>query len=307
MAGESKRAAESSEEDSDSEETQETRVLQECYMEADIGGGLSRREHFCEAAAELTLLFRCGYQASNKAVQQLVRADVLQAVQAYRLWSGREMMKSALDALVKEASRVLPAAQRAELQRHYKAACVAARRMEKRTDTNDPEVPSAFVHLPEEVLEVILQHLDPLSLACAACVSRDWAGVAVRDHLWKPHFQAFLSQQPSGAWTLLRAFDLFKLEPLEDSPYLQRFKTVIAANPDMLYWRSNRARVNRRLEWLSSTGAAPSHLTHVRYMTPRMVHAHIVGMANRKAQGGPSSDSDDDDQEKAAASRFWKV
>ncbi|KAK9812668.1 hypothetical protein WJX72_001589 [[Myrmecia] bisecta] len=262
MAGESKRAAESSEEDSDSEETQETRVLQECYMEADIGGGLSRREHFCEAAAELTLLFRCGYQASNKAVQQLVRADVLQAVQAYRLWSGREMMKSALDALVKEASRVLPAAQRAELQRHYKAACVAARRMEKRT---------------------------------------------VRDHLWKPHFQAFLSQQPSGAWTLLRAFDLFKLEPLEDSPYLQRFKTVIAANPDMLYWRSNRARVNRRLEWLSSTGAAPSHLTHVRYMTPRMVHAHIVGMANRKAQGGPSSDSDDDDQEKAAASRFWKV
>jgi hypothetical protein len=129
----------------------------------------------------------------------------------------------ALDAIVRAARRVLPAARRAELERAHRRAAVARKRRERRsgedgrdegdgsdddhTDSSDDDVDvesdatlaphlarceraraqksATVLDLPGDVLGLVLERLHPHALARAACVSREWRARAESADRWR--------------------------------------------------------------------------------------------------------------------------
>lgn len=119
------------------------------------------------------------------------------AVAAIRLCDQRAQSQAMLASLVRSASRVLPQQKRNALLSEHKRWSVASRRAAKKLaedapggssladDEGEGDVGEAvFGELPMEVVSVIFQHLDPLSLAASSCVCTAWQQEALQGRLW---------------------------------------------------------------------------------------------------------------------------
>ena len=107
--------------------------------------------------------------------------------------------------LVSEAVRALPQAKGKELQRLLKARSLKAAREDSKAIRNSQQhdVAPAVEQMPHDILEAVLDELDPFSLAAAACASRQWHEEASKDYRWQPFAAAVLSpasipQQPQS-------------------------------------------------------------------------------------------------------------
>lgn len=99
------------------------------------------------------------------------------------------------------AQKALPKAKASRISRTWKARAVLLTREEKKLVSN-PKYPTdgddtESVQLPIEVLEQVLAHLPPLTLATAASVCREWRDAASADHMW----QRFLPEGGRGGST----------------------------------------------------------------------------------------------------------
>jgi hypothetical protein len=98
---------------------------------------------------------------------------------------------------MRAVDRALPQSKRVALIRQHKQAAVAATRSRRPGSAagggggGDGEGAAAAApllqELPRECVDVVLCHLDPVTLAQAACVCRAWRAAAAADALWRPH------------------------------------------------------------------------------------------------------------------------
>ena len=79
----------------------------------------------------------------------------------------------------------------------------------------EEQLQSNITDLSEELIRLILSHLDPLGLAAAACVNRHWRDVAMRDEMWGPWAECCLTA------ATLKALEA---DPLEQKAFFQAFR-----------------------------------------------------------------------------------
>lgn len=107
--------------------------------------------------------------------------------------------RAAVKELVHCTQRSLPKAKASLTSRTWKARAVLLTREEKKlgsntqypTESDDTQA----VQLPIEVLEQVLAHLPPLTLATAACVCSEWRNIASANRMW----QKFLPESVRGS------------------------------------------------------------------------------------------------------------
>lgn len=100
--------------------------------------------------------------------------------------------KEACRLLVESGLKALPQAKRKELLRAQKACTIQAVKEHKRSESKEAaavqhDSPSSTIwtDIPHELLESILDRLDPFSLAAAACVCQSWHQHALGETRWK--------------------------------------------------------------------------------------------------------------------------
>lgn len=197
----------------------------ESYRAARLASGLTTAEDYAQAARELAELLERGYATAEKRCADALWEDCLLAVSRMAHLERTVETDEALDAIVRAARRVLPAARRAELERAHRRAAVARKRRERRsgedgrdqgdgsdddhTDSSDDDVDvesdainklaphlarceraraqksATFLDLPGDVLGLVLERLHPHALARAACVSREWRARAECADRWR--------------------------------------------------------------------------------------------------------------------------
>jgi hypothetical protein len=197
----------------------------ETYLAARLASGLTTAGYYAQAARELAELLERGYATAEKRCANALWEDCLLAVSRMAHLERTVETDEALDAVVRAARRVLPAARRAELERAHRRAAVARKRRERRsgedgrdqgdgsdddhTDSSDDDVDvesdainklaphlarceraraqksATFLDLPGDVLGLVLERLHPHALARAACVSREWRARAESADRWR--------------------------------------------------------------------------------------------------------------------------
>ena len=89
--------------------------------------------------------------------------------------------------LVQAASAALPRTKSSQLARAWKSRSVDLARKAKKDssqrvdDANDGQA----IVLPRELMTAVLAHLQPVSLAIMACISREWNAAVADDMLWR--------------------------------------------------------------------------------------------------------------------------
>ena len=197
----------------------------ETYLAARLASGLTTAGYYAQAARELAELLERGYATAEKRCANALWEDCLLAVSRMAHLERTVETDEALDAIVRAARRVLPAARRAELERAHRRAAVARKRRERRsgedgrdqgdgsdddhTDSSDDDVDvesdainklaphlarceraraqksATVLDLPGDVLGLVLERLHPHALARAACVSREWRARAESADRWR--------------------------------------------------------------------------------------------------------------------------
>ena len=198
----------------------EGRLDLETYEAARLASGLTTACDYAHAACELSELLERGYAAAEKRCANALWQDCLLAVSSAAHLERTVETNEALDALLRAARRVLPAARRAELERAHRRMAMVRKRCERRrgdcfdddgdrdfergrdgSDDNDDDdfaadtVPhltrvaaltrATFGDLPGDVLDLVLDRLHPHALARAACVSREWRARAESANRWR--------------------------------------------------------------------------------------------------------------------------
>lgn len=111
----------------------EGRLDLETYLAARLASGLTTAGYYAQAARELAELLERGYATAEKRCANALWEDCLLAVSRMALLERTVETDEALDAVVRAARRVLPAARRAELERAHRRAAVARKRRERRS------------------------------------------------------------------------------------------------------------------------------------------------------------------------------
>ena len=111
----------------------EGRLDLETYLAARLASGLTTAGYYAQAARELAELLERGYATAEKRCANALWDDCLLAVSRMALLERTVETDEALDAVVRAARRVLPAARRAELERAHRRAAVARKRRERRS------------------------------------------------------------------------------------------------------------------------------------------------------------------------------
>ena len=105
----------------------------ETYLAARLASGLTTAGYYAQAARELAELLERGYATAEKRCANALWEDCLLAVSRMAHLERTVETDEALDAIVRAARRVLPAARRAELERAHRRAAVARKRRERRS------------------------------------------------------------------------------------------------------------------------------------------------------------------------------
>ena len=198
----------------------EGRLDLETYEAARLASGLTTACDYAHAACELSELLERGYAAAEKRCANALWQDCLLAVSSAAHLERTVETNEALDALLRAARRVLPAARRAELERAHRRMAMVRKRCERRrgdcfdddgdrdfergrdgSDDNDDDdfaadtaphltrvaalTRATFGDLPGDVLDLVLDRLHPHALARAACVSREWRARAESANRWR--------------------------------------------------------------------------------------------------------------------------
>lgn len=197
-------------------------------------------------------------------------------------------------------------------------------------DSDDAPPPATFDALPPDVISLVFRRLDPITLARAACVNREWRAAAASDALWLPHCTAVCGGRRHGGPSTGRAAEpgpggSDKSGPPAGSisgsnegrhPDLgcrQRFAAAARERPRLLLrWRSNRVLVGGKLGWLADghpPGGAPC-----RHLTAEAVLAYL--RPGGRLRGGDGSSSGSGSGSEGGASdaeatnrrlRFWQL
>uniref|UniRef100_A0A383VJK2 F-box domain-containing protein n=1 Tax=Tetradesmus obliquus TaxID=3088 RepID=A0A383VJK2_TETOB len=259
------------------------------YQAADLQQGLRTRQFRLWAVRELHQVLAQGWSSAGKKLQAAVLDDLMVAVQQP---DSRPAVVEATAALLAVAKRVLPQQKRNQLVKQQRSAAVAASRASRKladagpdhecpaaawceADDDDDEPLVLLGDVPAEVVRGILQALDPLSLAAAACVCRAWQELATDSSLWQQHLQRIFpgaSQQQQhrrrrqqqrqqqhlpGAATGTDSSRVAGMCSLH-----KQFASAAHRHPSaLLPWRSCRVLVGGRLQWMApgdAAGGAPA-------------------------------------------------
>lgn len=187
----------------------------------------------------------------------------------------------------------MPQARRQALARKYKSAGVALSRRRRGglpDEEEDQEEEVCFGNLPTQVVEAVLRQLDPLTLAAAACVSREWRHLACDDRLWRP-----LLKRTFGSHTTVGSAR-------------QQFAAAAAQSPAaLLQWQTNRVEHlrGRRLGWLDRSRPLPPN---IRYLTPAQAVRQALGSISSGSSSDEASGSEgEDDAALGSRFRFWQL
>ena len=115
---------------------------------------------------------------------------------------------------------------------------------------DDATVVPSFATLPRECMEIIFQHLDPITLAHAACTCSSWRDCASSNDLWLPLIQlTFGNASPRQPPTT----DLPSITNDDDDGfYDRRFSEMATRHPDwLLPWRTDRITCHGAVRWIS--------------------------------------------------------
>ncbi|WIA30841.1 hypothetical protein OEZ86_000899 [Tetradesmus obliquus] len=226
------------------------------YQAADLQQGLRTRQFRLWAVRELHQVLAQGWSSAGKKLQSAVFDDLMVAVQQP---DSRPAVAEATAALLAVSKRVLPQQKRNQLVKQQRSAAVAASRASRKLADAGPdhECPAAawvegdddeprvvLGDVPAEVVRGILQALDPLSLAAAACVCRAWQQLATDSSLWQQHLQRIF---PGAS----------KQQQRRCQRQQQQQQPPGAGHPSaLLPWRSCRVLVGGRLQWMAPGAAA---------------------------------------------------
>ena len=196
--------------DSDSDENESDWIvpIDTAYLALEIGAGLAVPCTYCNAVDELTCIISSLYKGRTftKEARRLVAVDVSRAIAL--LPAASASAREALQSLMTAVERTLPQAKRGALLRKHRQTLVLARRAGERypaaagvaaDDSDNEEETAGFAQLPRECVDVILQHLGPVDLARAACVSRALRQAAANDALWRPLFALTFGKAAAAA------------------------------------------------------------------------------------------------------------
>lgn len=236
--------------------------------------------------------------------------------------------------------RHLPQVKRNALLRQYRQSGVQLARRERRQGAagwaGDEEAstavapPATFAALPPDVIELMFRRLDPLTLARAACVNREWRAAASEGALWEAHCAALLerpgSSRPSSASSQGRtgsagagvAADGRQQQggntgSAQGGGWQQRFAALAAQHPERLQrWRTTRVLIAGRPAWLRPGQPLPPRARHVgtsvivAYCRSGGRHAGGAGNSSNCSDGS-SSESDGGDDRLTGRLRFWQL
>lgn len=252
----------------------------------------------------------------------------------------RLQSRAALAALMEAAERHLPQAKRNALLRRYRQSGVQLARRDRRQGTSgwlgddagdEAAAPATFASLPSDVIRLVFQRLDPLTLARAACVSREWRGAASEGALWQAHCAALAGPGRSSGADLCAHGAGAKgnagagmaaggqrrpgstAGSIGGSSWRDRFAALAAQHPERLQrWKTRRVLVAGRLVWLSDGEPLPARARHV---GPEAIVAFCrSGGRLARSTGSSQSDSDSSDSDGGGADgrltgrlRFWQL
>ncbi|KAL4853854.1 F-box protein [Chlorella vulgaris] len=261
----------SSETDSDRSNDQHT-VSEALYNSLQLADALQRAQDYATAANELAAIFGCKlFLRCSKPVQALVVQHTATAIEHC---DARLQSRTALAALMAAAERHLPQARRKELARQYRQRGLWLHRGQQRLgsgsgpggsdeDSDSERAEPATIHeLPSDVRDHVLRYLDPISLACAACVSREWRDAASRDALWQRHCSRI--KTPIAGSRPSRRTCRASSSSSNRASCRQQFAAEATQHPErLLQWRTNRVLAGRQLRWLEPGRDASMSVRHV--------------------------------------------
>lgn len=157
------------------------------------------------------------------------------------------------------------------------------------------------------------RYLDPITLARAACVSREWRDAACADALWQPHCACILgaARSPTAAGPVAGSTGA---PGVSSSSCRQLFAAAAGQHPQrLLRWRTNRVvLVGGRLGWLAE-GRRPQG-SQCRHVSTAAVLAFLKSGGRRvghaPTSGSSGEDSGSGGEAKADLSsrlKFWQL
>ena len=241
------------------------------------------------------------------------------------------------------AERHLPQARRNAVLRQYRQSGVQLARRGRRNgpadeagDDDEEAPPASFAALPPDVIGLVFRRLDPLTLARAACVSREWRAAASEGALWEAHCAALLAR-PGGSGARKGGGSGGKVssglaggaaaggeQPRDGSAggacsssnsWQRRFASLAAQHPQRLRrWKTTRVLVGGRLAWLPPGQLLPPRARHLStaavgaYCRSGGRHAGSAGgSSGGSGSSGSSSESDGGGERLTSRLRFWQL
>lgn len=257
--------------------------LSASYKAIDIRRGLLSQATYRTAVHELERIISCLYRGRQfeKEARRLVEADVHIAINECSRYGmpflsltplpfvfhfhrspmskcSAELDCRALQLLMAAVEKSFPQAKRQALAREFKQRMLQFRRAGRRqqgssvisandSSTSDSEdSPPSFVNLPRECMDIILQHLDPSSLAMAACTCKSWHKAATVDELWEPLLKFTFG---SGA---LPSIEANTSENADNTQFYHCFSRLSVQYPEwLLPWTTDRITCHGVVRWIS--------------------------------------------------------
>lgn len=199
-------------------------------------------------------------------------------------------------------------------------------------DEADALEPATLQEIPAEVVELVMAHLDPISLARAACVGRPWRAVCDAEALWAPHLSALPTRHrhPAAGTAELGAAASSKggggagTHGAGGGSSKSRFVAAVRARPRLLLrWKTLRVMVGGAVGWLglglgpSIAGGGREGRQQVRHLRPEEAVRWLKNGGKRVGdeisdddggRGQPGGGSDGEDAAVALAGlRFWRI
>ncbi|GAX74776.1 hypothetical protein CEUSTIGMA_g2223.t1 [Chlamydomonas eustigma] len=262
------------------------KVVHQNYHKLALESSFEQRILRICAIRELTHCFLKIYpNVKHKPLLQTLYKDALTAVRSV---DSRASCREAVAHLIHACERVLPQQKRLQLNSEHKKTSlnITRRKGVSKVDAHHADTEwvdhieddleqelcfeASFNDLPQEIVDCIARHLDPLSLAAVACVSRVWRSSAVRDEVWEPWvvnvfphmrepkllpLKMLQQQQQQGAVDLTPRCHLSREEhdegprQLECRMWYNVFRAAVVGS-DHSYWKGRRVFRDGQPHWI---------------------------------------------------------